>query len=87
MTTSGECELTRFAQAAYVPWCIQAPCSRTKDFEPLAEAGTNLSTREDERLSWPEYLRVNNLLKVITRRPSGAAGIRTCELQIQKPTR
>ena len=28
---------------------------------------------------------MNNLLKVITRRPSGAAGIRTCDLQIQKP--
>ena len=27
-----------------------------------------------------------SLLEVITLRPSGAAGIRTCEVQIQKPT-
>jgi len=33
--TSGECELTKFAFTciAYVSW-IQAPCSRTKDFNP-----------------------------------------------------
>jgi len=30
---------------------------------------------------------VNNLLKVITRRKSVTAGIWTCDLQIQKPTR
>jgi len=31
--------------------------------------------RKDEKLSWPELLRVNNLLKVITRKLSGTAGI------------
>jgi len=30
---------------------------------------------------------VNNLLKVITRRKSGTAGIWTYDLKIQKPTR
>jgi len=30
--------------------------------------------RKDERLSWPEQLPLNKLLKVITRRLSGTAG-------------
>jgi len=29
---SGECELTKFRIRYYVSWCIQAPCSFTKDF-------------------------------------------------------
>ena len=43
MVTSGECELTRFAQAAYIRWCIQAPCSRTKDFKSVPQLSRRLS--------------------------------------------
>jgi len=42
--------------------------------------------RKDKRLIWPEFMWVNNLLKVIMLRKSGTAEIWTCDPQIQKPT-
>jgi len=36
--------------------------------------------QEDKKLSWPEMMRVNNLIKVIMRQQSGNVGIWTCAL-------
>jgi len=52
--TSGECELTYSPLAAYVSWCIQAPWSRTKNFNAQHKLVQIYRHRKDERLSWPE---------------------------------
>jgi len=38
--------------AVYVLWCIQAPCSRAKDFNPQPNLVLIYQPRKDERLSW-----------------------------------
>ena len=47
---------------------LASPTSAHSDLWLPAEAGTNLSTLwGDERLSWPEQMKVHNLPKVVTR--------------------
>jgi len=46
--------IANFAQAAYVSWCIQAPYCLSTDFEPPAQAGTNISSPKGlkAQLAW-----------------------------------
>jgi len=57
------------------------------DFDPQPKLVLIYRPRKDEMLKWPEWMWVNNLLKVITRRKSGTAGIWICDAQIRKPCR
>jgi len=60
--------------AAYVLWCIQAPCSLTKDFDPQPKLVLIYWPRKDERLvglSNCEWLTYSGLLSVEKLVPSG----------------
>jgi len=70
--TSGECdcELTKVALS-----CIRFVVNPSADFNSQPKLVLINQPRKDERLSWLAYMRVNNLLKVITHRKSSTAGI------------
>jgi len=40
--------------AEFVSWCMQAPCSRMKDFNPQPKLVLIYQYRKDERLSRPD---------------------------------
>ena len=66
---------------------VQAPCSRAKlqaTFNPQPKLVLIYLPPKGWKAQLAWVIVSDNLLKVITRRPSGATIIRTCELQIQK---
>ena len=56
---------------------LASPTSARTDFNSQPKLVLIYRPRKGERLSWPEQMWVNNLLKVITRQPSDTTGIQT----------
>ena len=64
---AGKTNVYRTAPTAALHILFASPTSARQDFNPQPKLVLIYRPHEDERLSWPEQMKVHNLLKVVTK--------------------